>query len=448
MENLILRKIGNKYLAIDPETTFWMMLEDKKEFEDIEYDDEMKTQLQDRLEKISNDVFLSLAEIHLTEACNMRCSYCYVPQTNREQLDTMSKDQVDNLMSLLGEYADQKEKSITICFHGGEPFMARELLFKAIEEYSKDKRFNLLLQTNGTLVYEDSIEFLRNHEVNIGISVDGYGDLHNANRVYPNGKGTFDKVSQVLELLRDYDHLGALTTITCHTVDYLPEIINYFYTLNIPSVVFNPVSPENEMAEKVFPDMNTLISKYRKAIDFVLDRNMQGKENLIIDNAEALLLCILSDVRSVFCHMSPCGAGRLNLIFTSNGDVYPCSGFAAYKEFRAGNIFEHTIDQLFESSACKMCRQRTVDTIPECAACEYKHICCSCCPIPSYHLHGSLHVKSPFCEFYHAIIDHLFGILGEDIRRGLALVQKKYYSMFSDEDYYYKTGVDTPPNRG
>ena len=50
------------------------------------------------------------------------------------------------------------------------------------------------MTTNGTLLTDDIIRYLAEHEVSLMISIDGPREINDANRVFANGQGTFDTV--------------------------------------------------------------------------------------------------------------------------------------------------------------------------------------------------------------------------------------------------------------
>ena len=60
------------------------------------------------------------------------------------------------------------------------------------------------LQTNGTLLDEEWCTFLREHHYLVGLSLDGWQELHDAYRVDKAGHPTFDRVLHAARLLEEH----------------------------------------------------------------------------------------------------------------------------------------------------------------------------------------------------------------------------------------------------
>jgi radical SAM protein with 4Fe4S-binding SPASM domain len=96
-----------------------------------------------------------------------------------------------------------------VSFYGGEPLLALNLIKRVIhlvEEKGRNldgKRGSFNITTNGTLLDDDTIHFLVQHNVNVLISLDGPKEFHDRYRVFHDAtgkkKGTFDVVMKNLE---------------------------------------------------------------------------------------------------------------------------------------------------------------------------------------------------------------------------------------------------------
>jgi len=61
------------------------------------------------------------------------------------------------------------------------------------------------ITTNGTLLTEPIIRFLRDHQFRLSVSLDGPKSVHDRWRVFVNQKGSFERVMKNLERVRDHD---------------------------------------------------------------------------------------------------------------------------------------------------------------------------------------------------------------------------------------------------
>ncbi len=106
----------------------------------------------------------------------------------------------NTLEVLISQLSEQTGSQYGITWQGGEPALAGiDFYKKAIElqlKYGKTKAKTIgnSLQTNGTLLNDEWIEFLKQYNFLVGLSLDGPEPLHNQFRKFSNDKGSWDKV--------------------------------------------------------------------------------------------------------------------------------------------------------------------------------------------------------------------------------------------------------------
>ena len=408
--------LNSKYtVLIDPDTLFWTIsriskLNEAKTLFNELYSQDLKKELEQNMDFLNNSVALDMIEIHPTEKCNMNCDYCYIPRKYRQDDDILSPEKMEIIINKFLEFLDQNPSKgmKRIIFHGGEPLIAKNEIFNIADRYYKE--IELGIQTNGTLLEEEDAEFIKERNIHVSLSIDGDSEAtHNATRIYRNGKGSFQDVVKAIEYFRDYFWLGVIVTITKHNVHILPDIFTFLHKMDVPSSIFNPVNPSNSKAHLLMPPMGDLISTYKRLVDTILEINTSSEKRLVVDNVESIIMSVLtSNLRVLYCNMSPCGAARLVYVIASDGDIYPCSEFVGIPEFRCGNIFEDEIEEIIDSKTCKMLRSRTVKKIDECKTCLYRQICGANCPASVYFLNNTLYGKSPYCEFKKEITNYVF----------------------------------------
>lgn len=145
--------------------------------------------------------------------CNLDCSYCYVfnksDATWKDRPGTMSDAIFETTLHRIAEHCSRSgQKSVRINFHGGEPLLIGCDRFSrwcaAINDLlSPDVTVGVSVQTNGTLLTRGWINVLLEHDVSVGISLDGPRDIHNSQRVDRKGRGSYDQVERALKLLQD-----------------------------------------------------------------------------------------------------------------------------------------------------------------------------------------------------------------------------------------------------
>jgi uncharacterized protein len=96
------------------------------------------------------------------------------------------------------------EPSIT--FFGGEPLLKKSFI-EASVKYAKHINPNtkFFITTNGILLKPEFFDFIRTHQISVGISIDGPKDIHDSYRVLSGGEGTFDIIKRNIEMLYKID---------------------------------------------------------------------------------------------------------------------------------------------------------------------------------------------------------------------------------------------------
>lgn len=130
--------------------------------------------------------------LSLTHRCNLVCRYCYAGQAFRKD---MSMETAQKAVDFAIRITPPGGK-IDFCFFGGEPFLCFDRM-QAITTYIRERtqdtghpvRFSIT--TNGTLLTQSMLDYLRAEQVDLCLSVDGPAHVHDLNRQYANGRGSF-----------------------------------------------------------------------------------------------------------------------------------------------------------------------------------------------------------------------------------------------------------------
>jgi uncharacterized protein len=156
--------------------------------------------------------------LFLTQACNMRCTYCYgnggeygersimTWETAVEAVDWLVKNSLD-------------EKKIHICFFGGEPLMNFSLMRQVVayakeQAAGKGKQITFNMTTNGSLITNKIITFLQEEKIEPLISFDGPPEIQNRQRPFKNGRGSYNRVyANIRKLRRVFPKLMARATV-------------------------------------------------------------------------------------------------------------------------------------------------------------------------------------------------------------------------------------------
>ena len=89
-------------------------------------------------------------------------------------------------------------------FYGGEPLLNYKLIEQSVnyaKEIIRDKEISFSLTTNATLITPQIAKFLVENEFEILISLDGPKDIHNENRIFINGNGSFNSTIEGIKVI-------------------------------------------------------------------------------------------------------------------------------------------------------------------------------------------------------------------------------------------------------
>lgn len=85
--------------------------------------------------------------IHLTDACNLRCKYCYENKSIRDF-------SFDNITKLIDNELKQKSEYANIYFYGGEPLLKKQMIKDTISYIeSKKSKKNLYMELQQMVHY-------------------------------------------------------------------------------------------------------------------------------------------------------------------------------------------------------------------------------------------------------------------------------------------------------
>lgn len=152
----------------------------------------------------------------------------------------MSIETLERLFIILNSLPQQKVRTN---WHGGEPLLAGRKFFNHIvrlESQFPEKMWVNSIQTNATLIDSPWAKFFHDNCFNIGVSIDGSEQTHNANRVDIADNGTYKKVIYGVNVLRQHNiNPSAICTVTKKSVTRGREMFLSLVDAGFKSIAFN-----------------------------------------------------------------------------------------------------------------------------------------------------------------------------------------------------------------
>lgn len=291
----------------------------------------------------------------VTEDCNLCCTYCY--QINKSK-NIMSFETAKAFIDLLIEdsYKDNTYVSlkntvgIIVEFIGGEPLLEIELIDKIVD-YFRNKLITLKhpwcqylrisMISNGVLYFSEEVQrFLEKNKniISFGISLDGCKELHDACRVFSDGRGSYDlAVKGCIDYMKRFDpDMATKMTFAPENIEYAYDAIVNLISLGYKVIHCNPIYEDKWTSEhpKIY------YKQMKKVADYLLDNDLYCDifVRLFEDN-----ICTPLDLEHN--NRNYCGSTGSMLALDYKGDIYPCVRFmksslgCKVKPFKIGDIY-------------------------------------------------------------------------------------------------------------
>ncbi len=279
--------------------------------------------------------------LQVTQNCNLRCSYCIYSENNNfgqrsHSAKTMPLEVAKKALEFYKSHSLDSDKA-SITFYGGEPLL-EFLRIKEIVSYAEDifegKEILFSITTNATLLSEEVIDFLSEHNFIIMLSIDGPKKVQDSNRRFKNGQGSFDTVMKNISLLyrKNPDQMKNITIsmVIDPTQDY-SEIIKLFHMPEFKDVKLS-YSMVEEDAETLPPSKDYLTKfnydLFLAYMEYFRGDKKQYPNKLVERDMEAYKSCIshfkTNILSSVAAPGGPCVPGKLRLFVNAYGELYPC----------------------------------------------------------------------------------------------------------------------------
>lgn len=256
--------------------------------------------------------------------CNSRCRTCNVWKKQAQELSLEEWDRV---------FAGIGRAPYYLTFTGGEPFLRHDLVELIASAYRHCRPAVITLPTNGLL--SDTIptkveEILRrapDSKLGVNLSLDGWGEQHDAIRGVP---GNYERAMKTYQALKAIDHpnltLSIHTVISRFNVKDIPAIYRKLAELE-PDSYITEIAEERVELDTVGLDIAPQLEEYEEAVNYLSDQLGHQKFGGISKITQAfrrryyeLVKRTLREHRQVI----PCYAGWASGHIAPDGDVWTC----------------------------------------------------------------------------------------------------------------------------
>ncbi|NIM13915.1 MAG: SPASM domain-containing protein [Candidatus Aminicenantes bacterium] len=348
------------------------------------------------------------AIMEVTTRCNYSCTYCYVgAEVSGEEmtLETL-RATIQKLLSIVDH------STIRFIWHGGEPLLRGLEFFEHVialqEELNvHDKTCINAIQTNGSLLNGEIVDFFKRNAFQVGLSLDGPREFNDATRKCAQDCGTYETTLEKIRLLKENGcNTGAIATITKQNNHYPAELYRLFKDIGIHMKLGQ--LRNSGRAKSRGEELRLLPKEYGEFATQLFDIWLKDRETTIeISPFESIMRSMFKpDERPVVCfHAGRCHNNFVGI--SPNGDVYPCGLYQGYEDFRYGNIHDLRLDEIEKTRAYETLelRQEVVNHL--CGECIFFEYCHGGCPFSALCNNGDILSKDYYCEAFKMIFQHV-----------------------------------------
>jgi uncharacterized protein len=322
--------------------------------------------------------------------CNLSCSYCFF--LKKEALYPgsrfrMGDDVLDAYIrqTIEGQTGDEA----TISWQGGEPTLMGLGFFRRAVEIAEryrppGMRIQHTIQTNGTRITAEWARFFREHDVLVGLSMDGPQRLHDIYRLDRRGQGTFARVWEGLRHLQaEGARVNILATVHAGNAAHALEVYRFFRDeAQVPFLQFIPiVERDNATGDTVgsaLTPRSITAAEYGEFLVEIFDEWVSRDVGSMHVQIFEVTLGTHIGAASTLCIFSPTCGGSVALEHT--GDLYSCDHFVE-EPHRLGNILQTPIADLVDSPRQRQFGRSKLLSLPrQCRECDVLALCYGGCP--------------------------------------------------------------------
>jgi uncharacterized protein len=357
-----------------------------------------------------------VAWLHVTNACNLRCTYCYLTKTDEAMNAETGYAAVDAIVRSAVKYG---YRAIKLKFAGGEATLNFTLVWElhCYAQRAADKHglaLEAVVLSNGVGVSRTKLLELQQRGIRLMISLDGLAADHDAQRVFANGRGSFRAVARTIERALEVGLRPDISvTVSGQTAGGLASLVSWLLGHDLP---FNlNFYRENDCSagfRELQLDEQRIVAGMLAAFCAIEERLPE----------RSLLGSLVDRANLAAPHHKTCGVGESYMVIDQRGGVAKCQ-----------MEIERPVTDVYAPDPLGVVRADTigvrnfaVQQKQGCRDCDWRLWCAGGCAIATFRATGRYDVQSPNCGIYKALYPEALRLEGLRI---LKYGAREYFSI-------------------
>jgi uncharacterized protein len=322
-----------------------------------------------------------------TRLCNLRCTYCHSWRSGPNQTMTFAV----LAHAIHGALRDPSVRNVDFVWHGGEAtVLPVDFYRKALwlqERFRRPGQIVLnTVQTNGTRLSDEWLAFLRDHDIGVGVSLDGPPEIHDTRRLDVGGKPTSQRVRQGLERLRaaGITRWGVLMVVDEEVCALGPQrILEYLIEIGVERVALLNVLPENGPAEEPLRGEYLRFPRY---VEFLRELFqvwwLEYRERIVVRELADLAAQLSGGEPQICVFAGDCFGVYLTVEPT--GEVSACDKYIGDGDYRFGHVLEAGLAGVQLTRRLAVVREQNRKAVHRMRGCRWFGVCHGGCPHDRY----------------------------------------------------------------
>lgn len=312
-----------------------------------QYWDMFEERIVETVDALNNNTFppLRRVSLHITNRCNLSCSYC-------NECHTPKSLPYGSFMNLVDDYRMMGGGILHIT--GGEPSCV-EWLFEAIKQFNSQSKYDCVqFHVNTNLIADIDYATLQSVK-RLKVSLDSYDAEYFDDLV--GIKGSFMKVYDNLKKVNampdeDRPIVSITYTMTHENYKHIPKFLEMYYQEfpNLYAVFFSTYKGTNDRFSFTEDDITDIFDNIKPQIDEIFEK-YGDSESKFLFNASHDRTTFADSIRFEDNKTVPCYLQLSELVVNEDGDISNCSHL-----YRDGvgqsnlNLKNKTLGELFKKS--------------------------------------------------------------------------------------------------